>query len=198
MMKLARVALLLTLASSAVWAQTNVGEQKAEATLPFQLTTTATFELPWRIAFLPDGRMLVTELPGTIKVLPPPYTTPAATPFLELNLNIAGYAGLQQGIFDIALDPNFTTNRYYYIFYTNDSPNRDRLSRFTANATLDGTVPGSEVILYADPQDASTEHHGGAITFGNDGKIYFTTGEHFDVAIPAFSLDAPGKPTRLH
>ena len=46
MMKLARVAVLLTLASSAVWAQTNVGEQQAEATLPFQLTTTATFELP--------------------------------------------------------------------------------------------------------------------------------------------------------
>ena len=48
MMKLARAALLLTLASSAVWAQTNVGEQQAEATLPFQLTTTVTFELPSR------------------------------------------------------------------------------------------------------------------------------------------------------
>src|SRR5688572_6713948 len=71
MMKLARVALLLTLASSAVWAQTNVGEQQAEATLPFQLTTTATFGLPWRIAFLPDGRMLVTEKIGPIWLVSP-------------------------------------------------------------------------------------------------------------------------------
>ena len=64
-MKLARAALLFTLAAAA-WAQVNVGEQKPEATLPFKMTTTATFELPWRIAFLPDGRMLVTEKIGPI------------------------------------------------------------------------------------------------------------------------------------
>src|SRR5882672_7540039 len=65
MMKSARAALLLTLAATA-WAQVNVGGQKPEATLPFNMTTTATFELPWRIAFLPDGRMLVTEKIGPI------------------------------------------------------------------------------------------------------------------------------------
>ena len=129
------------------------------------------FDLPTNIEFLPDGRMLVGEIAGIIKVLPPPYTTPDPTPFLDLDIHIAGYAGLQQGIFDIALDPNFTSNRFYYVFYTNDSPNRDRLSRFTANAALDGTVPGSEVILYEDPLASDTEHHGGAVNFGNDGKI---------------------------
>jgi len=51
-MKLACAALLLSLMSTAVCAQVNVGEQKPEATLPFELTTTATFGLPWRIAFL--------------------------------------------------------------------------------------------------------------------------------------------------
>ena len=45
--------------------------------------------------------------------------------------------------------------------------------------TLTGTVAGSELIIYQDPQNANTEHHGGAITFGNDGKIYLTTGDHF-------------------
>ena len=93
-----------------------------------------------------------------------------------------GSAGVQQGIYDIALDPNFATNHYYYIFYTLGTPNRDRLSRFTANATLTGTVAGSELVLYQDPQDANAEHHGGAINFGNDGKLYFTTGEHFNAA----------------
>ncbi len=140
------------------------------------------FDLPTAIKFLPDGRMLVAELTGTIKVLPPPYTSADPTPFLDLNLDISGYDGLQQGIFDFVLDPDFATNHYYYVFYTNDTPNRDRLSRFTANATLDGTVAGSEVILYEDPQTPNTEHHGGAINFGNDGKIYFTTGEHFTAA----------------
>src|SRR5215218_4342931 len=63
-MRLAGAALILALA--AAWAQVNVGEQKPEATLPFKMTTVSTFGLPWRIAFLPDGRMLVTEKIGPI------------------------------------------------------------------------------------------------------------------------------------
>jgi glucose/arabinose dehydrogenase len=136
------------------------------------------FNLPTAIKFLPDGRMLVVELAGTIKVLPPPYTTPDPTPFLQLT-NI-GSAGVQQGIYDIALDPNFNTNHYYYIFYTLRTPNVDRLSRFTANATLTGTVAGSEFVIYQDSEIANAEHHGGAINFSNDGKILVTTGEHFN------------------
>src|SRR5262249_49147256 len=95
------------------------------------------FDLPTVIKFLPDGRMLVGELAGKIKVLPPPYTTADSALFLQIT-NI-GSAGVQQGIYDIALDPNFTTNHYFYVYYTLGTPNRDRLSRFTANATLTGT-----------------------------------------------------------
>ena len=87
----------------------------------FQNEVLATgFTLPTSIEFLPDGRMLVVELAGTIKVLPPPYTQPDPTPFLQLT-NI-GSAGVQQGIYDIALDPDFTTNHYYYVFYTLGQP----------------------------------------------------------------------------
>src|SRR5262244_2029246 len=57
---------LLILTSVTVWAQVNVGEQKPEASLPFTMTTVTTFELPWRVAFLPDGRMLVTEKIGPV------------------------------------------------------------------------------------------------------------------------------------
>ena len=91
----------------------------------------------------PTGGCSSCELAGKIRVLPPPYTQPDPTPFLQLT-NI-GSAGVQQGIYDIALDPNFATNHYYYVFYTLGSPNRDRLSRFTANATLTGTVAGQRV-----------------------------------------------------
>ena len=65
-MKSATAALLLTLASASVLAQVNAGEQKAETNLPFTMTTVTTFTLPWRIAFLPDGRMLVTEKVGPV------------------------------------------------------------------------------------------------------------------------------------
>jgi len=154
------------------------------------------FDLPTNIEFLPDGRMLVGELAGKIKILPSPYTTPDPTPFLQLT-NV-GSAGVQQGLFDIVLDPNFASNHYYYVFYTLGIPNVDRLSRFTANAALTGTVPGSELVLYQDPQTAYSEHHGGALTFGNDGMLYFTTGEHF-LGTPSQDLNSPrGKVHRIY
>ena len=91
-MRIAKTAVFFTLASASAWAQVNVGEQKPEASLPFTMTTTATFELPWRVAFLPDGRMLVTEKIGPIwlvstqgeKIAPL-----AGTPAVELFVNRA-------------------------------------------------------------------------------------------------------------
>jgi glucose/arabinose dehydrogenase len=56
--------LMLTLTSSAAYAQVNAGTKEPEPSLPFTMTQVATFNLPWRIAFLPDGRMLVTEKGG--------------------------------------------------------------------------------------------------------------------------------------
>ena len=160
----------------------------------FQNDVLATgFDLPTNIEFLPDGRMLVVELRGKILVLPPPYTQPDPTPFLQLT-NV-GSAGVQRGIYDIVLDPNFTTNHFYYVFYTFATINKDRLSRFTANASLTGTINGSEVVLYQDPDIANNEHHGGALAFGNDGKLYFTTGEHF---LPQLSQDLTSPRGKIH
>ncbi len=153
------------------------------------------FDLPTAMKFLPDGRLLLTELGGKILVLPPPYTTPNPTPFLQIT-NIPS-SGVQAGIFDLALDPNFAANHYFYVFYTTATPGSDRLSRFTANSALTGTVAGSELVLYQDPQGADIEHHGGAITFGNDGMIYFTTGDHFQ-GTPSQNLNSPrGKIHRI-
>ena len=134
--------------------------------------------------------MLVVELGGKIKVLPPPYTP--ATRRRSSSSPTSASGRRAAGLYDIALDPNFATNHYYYVFYTaGDVRAGDRLSRFTANADLTGTVAGQRVVLYQDPQDANAEHHGGAIAFGNDGKIYFTTGEHFEGRRPG-----PDQPSR--
>ena len=152
--------------------------------------------LPTSIDFLPDRRMLVAELPGRVDVLPAPYTQPDPTPFLQLT-NVGTNA--EQGLQDIALDPDFATNHHYYVFYTLGSPRRDRLSRFTANASLTGTIPGSEFVLYQDPQVAGLDHHGGAICFGNDGKLYFTTGDEVDTPAASQSLTSPrGKIHRIN
>src|SRR5215831_11940693 len=70
MKRLWNAALVLTLASVAVRAQTNAGNLKPETALPFTVTEVANgFKLPWRIAFLPDGRMLITEKVGPVALV---------------------------------------------------------------------------------------------------------------------------------
>ena len=148
------------------------------------------------MAFLPDGRMLVGELINVIWVVQPGASAPDATPFLQLSYD---FLFGEQGLMDIAVDPDFDQNGYIYVFYTQGftgEHNRDRLSRFTASGNA--VVPGSEVVLWQAEIDANAEHHGGAIAFGNDGKIYFTTGEYFNPPL-AQQLDSyQGKVLRIN
>src|ERR1700678_3506699 len=112
-MKLAKAAFALhfTLASAAAWAQVNAGEQKPEAGLPFTMTTVATFELPWRLAFLPDGRMLITEKVGPVWLVSqdgkkvPVANTPAV------------YWEGQNGMLGVFLSPHFATDQSVYLTY---------------------------------------------------------------------------------
>src|SRR5215469_4321595 len=108
-MKLAKAALLITLASVAAWSQVNIGEQKPEATMPFNMTTVATFELPWRLAFLPDGRMLVTEKIGPIWLVSQSgeKMAVAGTP--------AVYWQGQSGMFGVFLSPQYSSDQFVYL-----------------------------------------------------------------------------------
>jgi glucose/arabinose dehydrogenase/PKD repeat protein len=129
------------------------------------------------IAFLPDGRMLVGELTNRVLVVQPGASQPDPLPLLDLDYT---YQFGEQGLMDIAVDPNFSQNGFIYIYYTKGFPgaqNRNRLSRFSLSGN--SVVPGSETVLWDDDQVANHEHHAGAIAFGNDGKIYFTTGDQF-------------------
>jgi glucose/arabinose dehydrogenase/PKD repeat protein len=167
----------------------------------FQTETLATgFTLPTSFVFLPDGRMLVAEMPGTVKILPPPYTQPDPTPLLQLtNISTGGPSSGIYGLMNIAVDPNFTSNHFLYVFYTLQNPLRTRLSRFTANSAVTGTVPGSETVLYQDSQDAGADHHAGAIAFANDGTLLFTTGDEFGDAGDSQRLTSPrGKIHRIN
>jgi glucose/arabinose dehydrogenase len=151
-------------------------------------------DLPTALKFLPNGDMLILELGGKIWLVPAGTTQVRTTPFLSLSNIGSGY----QGLMDMTLDPDFESNHYYYVFYTLGSPNRDRVARFTVTEDHLGTVPGSEFVVYQDPVDAEAEHHGGALNFGGDGKLYITTGEHFGGSI-AQSLTSPrGKILRVN
>src|SRR5277367_4120095 len=110
-MKLAKAALLFTLASTAVWAQVNVGEQKPEASLPFTMATVATFELPWRLAFLPDGRMLVTEKVGPVWLV-----TQQGEKVPVANTPAVYWQG-QNGMLGVFVSPHYATDQSIYLTY---------------------------------------------------------------------------------
>src|SRR6185312_10736843 len=112
MMRLAKTILLITLASATVWAQVNVGGQKSEATLPFTLTAVTTFELPWRLAFLPDGRMLVTEKVGPVWLL-----SPQGQKIAALGGSPAVYWQGQNGMLGVFVSPHYATDESIYITY---------------------------------------------------------------------------------
>jgi glucose/arabinose dehydrogenase len=111
-MKLAKAAILLALAAAPASAQVNVGDQKPEQSTPFTLTQVTTFNLPWRIAFLPDGRMLITEKVGPLWLV-----TPQGLKRPVLNYPAVLYGG-QGGMLGVYVSPNFATDQTIYLTYS--------------------------------------------------------------------------------
>jgi len=130
---------------------------------------------PTAISFLPDGRMLILSRYGTIQVVQPGASQVDPIPFMTLT-NINTSDG-ERGLTGFALDPNFATNNFFYLFYTANSPLRDRVSRFTAQANT--ASPSSENIVWQDNVAATLWHHGGSVAVGPDGKLYISTGDGF-------------------
>ena len=140
-----------------------------------QLTTIATgLEHPWSIAFLPDGRMLVTERPGRLR-----YVTMKG----EVSEPVAGvpivYAEGQGGLLDVALDPDFSANATIYLSYA-EPGDGDLNGTAVARAKLDGArLTGLQVIFRQLPKVASKNHFGSRLVFARDGNLFVTLGERF-------------------
>ena len=126
------------------------------------------------MALHPDGRIFVCQQTGELRVIKNGVVLPA--PFVSLPVDPTG----ERGLLGVAFDPNYATNRFVYVYYTATTPAiHNRVSRFTANiANEDIAVPGSEVVLLDLENLGATNHNGGAIHFGPDGKLYIATGEN--------------------
>jgi glucose/arabinose dehydrogenase len=126
---------------------------------------------PTAMTFAPDGRLFVCEQSGTLRVIK--NGALLSTPFVSLNVNDSG----ERGLLGVAFDPAFASNRYVYVYYTATTPNvHNRVSRFTASG--DVALTGSEVVLLDLEPLGATNHNGGAIHFGPDGKLYVAVGEN--------------------
>src|SRR5882724_12284569 len=166
-------ALFFTLAA-ACWAQVNVGTQKAEPSLPFNMTTVATFELPWRIAFLPDGRMLVTEKVGPVWLV-----SQTGEKFPVGGTPPVYWQG-QNGMMGVFVSPNYATDQSIYLTYveTGDYGGGQALARAKLNYTT--RVPRLEnfEVLWRQMPRGKGGQAGGQIAFSADGKyIYMSVGD---------------------
>jgi aldose sugar dehydrogenase len=147
-------------------------------------------EVPWGIAFLPGGDMLVTERPGRVRLVQNGKLQ--QKPVATLKITDAGEGGLQ----GIAAHPDFSKNRFFYLYYTinkNGSPvNRVERWRLSSN----GQSAASDRIII-DDIPAAVYHNGGRIRFGPDGMLYIGTGDARDPQISQDRDSLAGKILRL-
>ncbi len=153
------------------------------------VTVARGLENPWGLAFLPDGRLLVTERPGRMRLidakgrLGPPLQ---GLPRIE--------AGGQGGLLDVVLDPDFATTAWVYFCYSEPTPSgqpgRAGNSTAVARARLDGQrLTNLKVIFRQSPKFASSAHFGSRLVFSRDGHLFITLGDRFSRRDDAQTLD---------
>jgi glucose/arabinose dehydrogenase len=135
------------------------------------VTVTSGLEHPWGLAFLPDGRMLVTERPGRIRIVARDGT---------LSAPLAGVPAVaargQGGMLDVVLDPNHATNRRIYLSYS--EPGEGGAGTAVARATLGAAgLEDLTVIFRQDPKHGGAGHFGSRLVFARDGNLFITLGE---------------------
>jgi glucose/arabinose dehydrogenase len=174
----------------------------------------ASLEYPWGMAYLPDGRLLITEKPGRLRIFADgKLSEPVAN---VPKVAYRGAEGEQGGLLDVAVDPDFAQNRVIYLSYSEDAgtaPKADADPRFgkldvsdtrimggvVARARLEGNqLADLQVIWKQEPRTVGRGHFGNRIVFGRDGMLFITSGDRmrFDPAqLPDTSL---GKVVRIN
>src|ERR1700727_921951 len=193
-MKFAKLALLSIAASAAAWAQVNAGEQKPEASLPFTMTTVATFELPWRLAFLPDGRMLITEKVG------PLWLVSQKGDKIPVGNTPPVYWQGQNGMLGVFLSPRYATDQSIYLTYVEpgDYGGGLALARAKLHATATTARLGNFEVIWRQLPRGKGCQAGAIVAFSPDGQYLFLSVGDRQRMTPAQDPDQPeGKILRL-
>ena len=190
----ASAALFLTFVSTAAGAQVNAGAQAPEPTVPFTMTQVATFNLPWRIAFLPDGRMLITEKPGFLWLVT---QQGAKTPVTNVPAVLAQGQG---GMLGVYTSPNYATDHNVYLTYSEPGDGGSSLALARATLTIgasSASLDGLQVI-WRDGERGRGGQFGAAIAFSPDKRYLFMTVGERQRMTPAQDPNSPlGKILRL-
>lgn len=171
MMKLASGIFLSALLASAAHAQTNAGEQKSDSDLPFTMTKVASFDLPWRIAFLPDGRMLVTEKVGRVDLVTPQGEK------VEIGGVPPSYFKGQDGMLGVFLSPHYGADHHVYLTYVAPGDYGGGVVLGRGRLVLDDKQPRLDdfQVLWRQMPTGMGGQPGGQVAFSPDGKYLFLT-----------------------
>ncbi len=149
---------------------------ETKAGVAFDVVTVASgLQNPWGMAFLPDGRLLVSEKPGRLRVI---------TPGGAMSEPVAGLPAVdargQGGLLGLAIDPAFASNRLIYWSYAEAREGGANNTAVARGTLVDGVAPRVEnvqVIFHQAPSLVSTLHFGGRLVFGRDGTLFITLGD---------------------
>lgn len=146
---------------------------------PFTVTAVATFDEPWAMTFLPDGRLLVTEKRGALRLLD--VATPGASAGTITGVPTVDYGG-QGGLGDVLVHPRFTDNQLIYLSYVEAGRGDTRgavvaRARLTVDRAGGGALSDLQVIWRQVPKVSGQGHYGHRLAFGPDGRLWITSGE---------------------
>jgi glucose/arabinose dehydrogenase len=165
-----------------------------DSPLPARVVTVARgLEHPWGLAFLPDGRMLVTERPGRLRIV---------TPDGRLSAALDGvprvFARGQGGLLDVALSPSFAQDRLVYLSFS--EPGGPGGGTAVARGRLgERGLDGTEVIWRQQPKVAGNNHWGSRLVWRPDGTLFVTLGDRYQYAEQAQDLSTTlGKIVRIN
>lgn len=153
-------------------------------------TPVTALDVPWSMAFAPDGRLFLTERAGRVRIL----NVATMTAELALTLDDVFTQG-EAGLLGIALDPEFSQNRQVYLYYTAAAGGgavnrvvrfREAGSRLTDRVTLLDGIPAASI------------HDGGRLRFGPDRLLYITTGDAANTNLAQDLASYAGKILRLN
>ena len=201
--KLVYTSLTLLLTVTPAGTRTSAQNQPATAPKP-AIQQLASLEFPWGMAYLPDGRLLITEKPGRLRI----YDGKALSAPIG-NLPVISYRegkSEQGGLLDVAVDPEFAKNRFIYLSYAEEvtssaaPPKADDDPRFGGNLDLSdnrlrrgvvtrGRLDGDrlsavQVLWRQEPTTVARGHFGNRLVFGRDNTLFITSGDRmrFDPA----------------
>ncbi|WP_246553324.1 PQQ-dependent sugar dehydrogenase [Paenibacillus tritici] len=167
-------------------------ERTVSPELPYTAHTLANgLDVPWEMAFAPDGRIFFTERPGSLRVIENGKVQ--ETPLLEFPAPFMSKG--EGGLLGLALDPEFERNGFAYVYHTyrtEEGGTANRVLRIKIGSSI---AEISRVLLDHIPGD--TNHNGGRIKIGPDGNLYVTAGDRYEPELAQDQTSLGGKVLRI-